>query len=236
MKEINFYSDNVLEQNKEINNDENYFFNLVSSKYLNKEIVITPMFSVPILHIKMSDWDNKKKDLMNLFFSSQDQLVCMGTVNTTYIAQENLECLSNNEVKNIRTWEDDFVESVSNIFQEEGKIIYECFGNPTRYPQKTFNIDNCWFQEQKKGMFHPPHTHGLSRLSAVCFVDYDKNEHTPTEFLSPYISSIDNRHHEYSPKDISSGSLIVFPSNIIHYTYPHNSENSRIILSMNIRI
>jgi hypothetical protein len=234
MKEINFYSGNVPDQRKEIGNDEDYFINLVSQKYLNNEIVITPMFSVPILHIKMSDWDNKKKDLMNLFFSSQDQLVCMGTVNTTYIAHENLECLSNGEVENILTREYYFAQSISNIFQEERKIIYQFFGNPTEHPQKTSTIDNCWFQEQKKGMFHPPHTHGLGRLSAVCFVDYDENEHTPTEFLSPYIISSDITHH--TPKNISSGSFIVFPSTILHYTYPHNSENSRIILSMNIKI
>jgi hypothetical protein len=236
MKQINFDSDNVFEQKKEIQDDENYFVNLVSRKYLNKEIVIAPMFSVPILHIKMSNWDHKKKQLMDMFFSNQNQLRYSQTVNTTYIRHESLAYLSDEEAENIRVWENDFIKSISNIFQEERKIIYECFGNPTEHPQKTCYVGNCWFQEQKKGMFHPPHTHGFCGLSAVCFVNYDKNEHTATEFLSPHTSYDTDTHEYYVPKDISSGSLIVFPSNIIHYTHPHNSENSRIILSINIRM
>jgi hypothetical protein len=236
MKEINFYSGNVPDQRKEIGNDEDYFINLVSQKYLNNEITITPMFSVPILHIKMSDWDNKKKQLLDIFYSGKDKLYNTKYVNTTYFDHSNEKYLSDEELKNLRTWEQYINESISDLLKEEKKIIYECFGNPTDYPNQTFLISSCWFQEQKKGMFHPAHTHGNCGLSGVCFINYDENEHTATRFLSPYINAGEQESDYYFPKDISSGSLIIFPSNIIHYTYPHDSEKSRLILSLNIKI
>ena len=83
-------------------------------------------------------------------------------------------------------------------------------------------------------MSHAPHSHGCHGLSAVCFVQYDKNEHTPTRLLSPHYDPIEGYNMEYIENDITEGSLIVFPSNIIHDTIPSQSEHSRIILSMNI--
>ena len=50
------------------------------------------------------------------------------------------------------------------------------FGNPENFPHKSVSIDYCWFQEQKKGMFHVPHVHGFGGLSAVCFMDFDSND------------------------------------------------------------
>lgn len=236
MKEITFYSDGDLEEKKNLLNDENFLTNLIASKYLNKEIVITPMFTVPLLHIKMSNWDVKKQKLLELFASGQEWLSKRDTVNTTYINVDEYRKKSQDEIIKREEWSIEFSEIISDIFHEEAKIIYETFGNPQEYPDRIARIDYSWFQEQKKGMCHAPHTHGNGGLSAVCFIEYDQNCHTPTEFLSPYLNPLKGHNEMYVEKNILSGSLIVFPSNIVHYTLPSESEKSRIILSLNISI
>lgn len=237
MKEINFYSNSNLKEEHQILNDEEYFANLVANKYLNKEIVITPMFAVPLLHIKISNWQDKKDKLLELFESGKEWLNCLDTVNTTYSTGKQLKDKTRKEILERNNWNKHFFETIDDIFYEEKKIIYETFGNPEEFPEQTAKIEYAWFQEQIKGMFHGPHTHGCApgRLASVCFIEFDENIHTPTEFISPFhnILEKDQIHRE---KNITSGSLIVFPANTIHYTLPNQFEKSRIILSMNITV
>ena len=136
-------------------------------------------------------------------------------------------------------WEKNMSKSLDYIFYEEREIIYECFGDPEKFPDEIANISYSWFQEQKNGMFHAPHTHGAfpGSLGSVCFIEFDETVHTPTKFICPYPNNFKyNIQETYVEKNISSGSLIVFPSNIFHYTLPTYHEKSRIILSMNITV
>ena len=235
MKEIIFYTDDVDESNKLVD-DESNFINTVANKYLKKEIVITPMFTVPLLHIKMSNWEFKKPILLDLFKKSEEWISKRDTVNTTYLNDTDFKEKSKEQILKINSWDEYLSKILFDVFYEELKIIYETFGDPENYPNKIANISYAWFQEQKDGMFHFPHSHGNCGLSAVCFVEYDEKYHTPTHFLSPYLNPLKGHNEEYCEQNISSGSLLVFPSNIIHHTYPNNSEKNRIILAFNASI
>ena len=43
-----------------------------------------------------------------------------------------------------------------------------------------------WFQRYENNMNHAVHTHGPTGFSSVCFIEYDKNYHKPTTFISPF--------------------------------------------------
>jgi hypothetical protein len=233
MKEVYF------DKEKKLLDDESNFCNLVAEKYLNKEIIIKPMFSVPLLHIKMSNWEIKKKKLLELFDESKEWLVNRDSVFTTYELERHRKNKSQEQILQRQEWEKQFANIIDQIFYEERKIIYECFGNPENFPNKMAEINYAWFQEQKKGMFHAPHTHGNapSSLGSVCFIEFDERVHTPTEFICPFLNNLEyNRKEVYVEKNISSGSLIVFPSNIFHYTLPSQDEKSRIIVSLNMTV
>lgn len=233
---INFSTEeNIFEKENKLLDDEDTFCTLVAEKYLNKEIIITPMFTVPLLHIKMSNWEVKKQKLLELFETSKKWLVNRDTVFTTYDSEYKFE---GENLKKIE-WEKQFQQTIDKIFYEERKIIYETFGDPENFPDKNAEISYAWFQEQTKGMFHKPHTHGYvpGTLGSVCFIEFDENIHTPTEFVSPVISTVNSKSNNiFVEKNISSGSLIVFPANIFHYTSPSQHEKSRIILSLNMSI
>lgn len=237
---INFSpKENIFERENKLLDDEDTFCTLVAEKYLNKEIIITPMFTVPLLHIKMSNWEVKKKKLLDLFHESKKWMVNRDTVLTTYELKRHRKNKSEKEILERNEWEEQFSKIIDQIFYEERKIIYETFGDPEKFPDKKAEINYTWFQEQRKGMFHGPHTHGTSpgSLASVCFIEFDEDIHTPTEFIRPFPDVIRyNSEETYVEKNISSGSLIVFPANIFHYTSPSQHEKSRIILSLNMSI
>lgn len=233
---INFSpKENIFERENKLLDDEDTFCTLVAEKYLNKEIIITPMFTVPLLHIKMSNWEVKKQKLLELFESSKKWLKNENSIFTTYKSEDEFEGENSERIE----WEKKSHRIINEIFYEERKIIYETFGDPEKFPDKKAQINYAWFQEQTKGMFHKPHTHGFvaGSLGSVCFIEFDENIHTATEFIRPFPNTLKyNEGEVYIEKNISSGSLIVFPANIIHYTSPSQHEKSRIILSLNMSI
>jgi hypothetical protein len=226
MKQVGFTFKNK-EQNKvelkQDNQEKVNYTELIASKFSNNEISVKPIFSIPFFTIsKLSNWQEKKNSMLKLFEEYQDKVVKRGSVLTSYVDEED-----NFSYK-------EFIEKISKILNEELHLIYEIFGSE-KYPYKKANILDAWFQEQKQHMYHGPHNHGMGGLAAVCFLNYDENEHTPTQFISPYQNTLNGYFLNHSEK-ISEGSMLIFPSNITHYTEPNQSKKSRIIFSMNVEV
>ena len=92
-----------------------------------------------------------------------------------------------------------------------------------------------WFETSSQGDYHGIHTHGLVGYSAVCFIDYDSDEHTATQFVSSFNNLLTGEALQHSP-EVNEGSLIFFPACILHYTEPNKSVKERKILSFNINV
>tara|TARA_B100000073_G_C23703783_1_gene561439 strand:- start:890 stop:1453 length:564 start_codon:yes stop_codon:yes gene_type:complete len=92
-----------------------------------------------------------------------------------------------------------------------------------------------WFQQYKHDMDHEAHDHGPFGFSSVCFIEYDKNYHKPTTFISPFSNSITGEFEEYEP-DVQEGDILFFPSNLRHYAPPNISNLTRTVMSFNLQI
>ncbi|NBW57526.1 hypothetical protein EBR43_07055 [bacterium] len=180
--------------------------NLESSNYF-----VMPMFIVPYLKLEVSDWENKKKKLLELM--NKCDLDIDSFLSTSF---SDKDTTSQNA-------------SIESILAEE----FNCM-------KKSFNFDDCsikqsWFQEQTKNMFHPLHHHCGNNImmSSICYIDYDPSVHTATRFISPYIDSISCSYINFTP-EVTEGTIIFFPSNILHHTLPSDSDKSRKIVSFNL--
>lgn len=91
-----------------------------------------------------------------------------------------------------------------------------------------------WFQKYDHNMDHSVHTHGPIGFSAVCFLEYDKDNHKPTTFISPYVNCITGALERHEP-DVDEGDIIFFPSNLLHYAPINLSDKVRVIISFNLR-
>lgn len=171
---------------------------------------ITPIFSIPLFQIKVSNWDKKKTLLL-------------GMLNNTKLDRQGVTMLSD-----FFTQDTSHIKHLSIIFKDELSIFSREFG------RNLCVINNAWFETSLTHDFHPVHNHGQLGYSAVCYINYDKNEHTPTNFISPF-NHFDGGDMMYHVPIVSEGDLIIFPSSLAHYTKPNNSKKERTIVSFNLR-
>ena len=161
-------------------------------------------FSVSIFKYKVQNWDVKKKQLLDLFHEFPHRVV--GNVITS--------------PKNIHT---DLLNDEIKLFEKEVGI--------NLYTNSTTGV---WFQKYEQNMDHSVHDHGKGGFSAVCFVEYDKNYHSPTTFISPFLDQ-DGKRIKYHP-DVEEGDIIFFPSNLSHYAPTNPTNKTRIVMSLNLKI
>jgi len=169
------------------------------------------MFSVPLYFYQIDEWKIKKQKLINLL--KETKITKDINVLTSFFSDSN---------SNIKKFEE--------IIREDLKKFYAEIGYD-------FSIIQYWFQIYEKQMSHNPHIHGPYGYSLVIFVDYDKKNHDPTSFLSPFTCSIRGIYETFCPeRQVKEGTMILFPSNILHFVQRNESTKDRIICSANLKI
>ena len=58
----------------------------------------------------------------------------------------------------------------------------------------------------------------------------------PTTFLAPFLSLKDGNVMEYIPKGVSEGSMVLFPSGLMHYAPVNQTNSKRMILAANVGV
>lgn len=175
------------------------------------------MFKIPILHLTVRDWDVKKKLLINLI--DNDRMVMHEDENVKSDYHPLLKSSPDNR----------YNYSINEILNDEINLF--C----THYGFIYYKIVMSWFETASDGNYHGIHNHGATGYSAVCYIDYDQQTHTPTKFISPFNNFLTGMSLHYEPK-VNEGSLIFFPSAILHHTDPNKSDKKRTILSFNIDV
>ena len=115
-----------------------------------------------------------------------------------------------------------------------------------------FNID-MWYNAYKKDQYQEWHNHSgvTSDFSAIHYLKYDEDVHSPTIFKNPtsksqIFSSITNSqklrgtknslYSEVYHPNIREGDLIIFPSWLEHMCPPNKSNELRIAVAFNIEL
>lgn len=173
---------------------------------------IISMFSVPLVHLIVGDWKEKKKKLLKL-------------CEKTHLSSDNTESLFTNYHKDYKVLNDD----IQNIFGDEIKKFKKEFN------LSKFEVISSWFEETEINGSHCIHNHGQYGYSSVCYMEYSKEEHTSTVFVSPFNNTSTGEVITYKP-EVDEGSIIFFPSSILHYTIPNKSTKKRLIVSFNLTL
>lgn len=185
-----------------------------------EDTYLIPLYSVPLLHLKLNNWEEKKSILMETY----------ERVNL------NDPKLKGNQEYSVIT---DYHRTSENNDFSTTEIIYRYFGEELDFISELFEcpiqLANSWFEKSTHNKQHTPHNHGNCGLSCVVFIKFDPKHHCPTVFIDPSLSS-DSPVAPLNemPPGIREGSMIVFPSYLTHYTLPNLSDEDRIILSFNM--
>ena len=170
------------------------------------------MIGYPFFKYTLSSWDEKKKQLLELFdeASLENPSHEESNVFTSYFNQ------SVNSAKLVSILSD----SLEKFSEESGFAPAE--------------LQHAWFQKYTSNCFHTPHNHGMVGYSAICYIEFDKTCHTATQFILPWYNMFNGEQIDYSP-DIKEGDIVIFPAQLMHFALPNKSDKPRIILSFNIR-
>ena len=175
------------------------------------------MFKVPLLHLQVSNWETKKEILFEMAKTSNLMMFEESTVKSDYHEENNAQSMGKHNNKVLEVLEEE-IEIFCNYFEFNSCVI-----------------KSSWFEVADQMHYHGIHNHGSTGYSSVCYIDYDKSAHTPTQFVSPFHNFLTGELLQYMP-EVEEGSIIFFPSSIMHYTEPNTSEIERTILSFNIKI
>lgn len=172
------------------------------------------MFFVPFLHLKVQNWSNKKKQLLNLYSTVFDDCKFSSDGIYTNYYQDNCKIIGD----------------IQYIFYEELKE----FSNRLQF--NSYFVKIAWFEESDKNVFHGIHNHGALGYSSVCFINFNEDKHIPTKFIAPFCNFVTGITLEYIPENITEGSIIFFPSIINHFTEPNHSNEKRLVVSFNLEV
>jgi len=170
------------------------------------------LFPIPLFHVRVSNWKEKKSEIEKLVHQN----------NFTKTGPENILTDFYDEKTN-------YNEDVARIFEKEISDLYKTISTTGEY-----EVKNSWIEIGKKGMHHDIHNHGMTGISAVCFVKFNHKVHSSTQFIAPFNDFRTGHIIREEFRNVREGSLIFFPSFINHFTNPNTSEEERIILSFNV--
>lgn len=188
---------------------------------------LDPMFSVPILHLEVRNWEKKKEELLRLYENTKSNAL------TKTFRDVHTDYHYNGENPNSC-----YSQEVYRILESEILIANSQFIPEAENPQEQCNLgmENSWFESASSKSFHQVHNHGPTGISAVCYIEFDKEVHEPTHFLNPFLSHYLGSDCYYAPWGAGEGSILFWPSPILHYTQPNESEKDRLVLSFNLSL
>ena len=166
------------------------------------------IFSLPLIRYKIHNWGQVKKEFKKVL-PKLDKSLLKDDIYTDYFLNDlELPSYSDKILSTIKPYLADL---------SQNNRIY---------------ITDMWFQTALRGMNHTCHNQWLG-WSAIIYVDYDITCHTATKFYSPFPDPFNGAVQSYIPT-IEEGTLLIFPSNIVHEALPNTSDIPRTIISFNL--
>ena len=170
------------------------------------------LFQVPCTIAHVPEWQDVKKDFLSIINWDDPRCVDESFYSDfhTYFCQGE-----------VPPYHNDLME----ILKEPIQFVVDSAPQPVEIPSS-------WCQKYGKHQMHPVHTHSVHGYSAVFYAQLAE-DHKPTNFFSPFVDPWNGFPDEITP-ELMEGDIIFFPSQILHQSLPHKSEQDRIIFSFNL--
>tara|TARA_R100001015_G_C4622490_1_gene179965 strand:- start:482 stop:1003 length:522 start_codon:yes stop_codon:yes gene_type:complete len=97
------------------------------------------------------------------------------------------------------------------------------------------HIKDVWTVTYKENEFHNPHNHGHLGFNGVLYLDYIRDEHSPTYFVCPFPNPLDDQ-SMMCASDVYEGQILAVPAYLTHYTSPNKSKKPKRILAFDFNL
>ena len=169
-----------------------------------------PIFEFPSYRYEIDDWDFKKKSLLNRVNRSKFERVGTKTMETDRLTGG----------KNYVRYLEGILRPTLEEFCDEAQV--------------TCSMTDAWCVRYQKGDYQDIHNHRGWGFSALLYLEFDPQVHTPTCFMAPWQDPRTDTTTVAMPNDVHEGTLIIFPSFCHHFVNPNKVRKQRTVISFDL--
>ena len=169
-----------------------------------------PLFEFPSNRYEISDWDFKKKGLLNRINKSKFVRTELQTFETDRQTCE----------KTYVHYFQDFLKDILLEFCEEAKV--------------TCSMTDAWCVRYQKGDYQIIHNHRGWGFSGILYVEFDPKVHTPTCFMAPWQDPRTDTTYLAYPQNVKEGVVVIAPSFTHHFVHPNQVRKPRTVIAFDL--
>ena len=192
---------------------------------MNKSRQVTLLGKIPLLTSRWTEFDNYKKDIVDLCL----KLEIPKTI------ESNIAVSAKSDL-----WESsfDFLEKQKDINNLKLWLIQESTALINNFNNSNYRavITESWAHVTRTGGYHKPHYHTGSTWSGIFYIDSENNKGGSNNWYLPYymerqpgLEFVDSMY----TVNCQPGTLVLFPSMILHDADVYQGTQPRIVISFN---
>jgi len=169
-----------------------------------------PLFEFPSYQYEISDWEFKKKGLLNRINKSK------------FIRTELMTFETDRQTCN-KT----YVHYLQDLLKPElSEFCQEA--------QVSCSMTDAWCVRYQKGDQQTIHNHRGWGFSGILYVEYDSKVHTPTCFMAPWQDPRSDRTSMAFPQNVEEGTVFIAPSFTHHFVHPNQVRKQRTVIAFDL--
>ena len=169
------------------------------------------LFEFPSYQYEVSDWDFKKKGLLN-------------RINKVEFKRTDLQSFETDRQTDVnKSW----VHYLRDLLTPE--LFEFC-----KEAKVTCSMTDAWCVRYQKGDQQSVHNHRGWGFSGILYVEYDPRVHTPTCFMASWQDPRTDTTSLAFPQNIKEGTLFIAPSSTHHFVKPNHSRKQRTVIAFDL--
>ena len=167
------------------------------------------LFDIPYWKIQIVDFQQKKKELVELLESYPEE-------------KTGLQDFYTNRQSNR-----------SGLIEQFASIMSQELGVFAKEIKKDFAIPEVWSVSYAQGDYQTPHNHSSMGLSGILYLDLPNNSPI-TNFIQPW-NDYETDTVLYHSMPIAEGDIIIYPSFVQHFSEPNKTKKIKRVISWDMK-
>ena len=122
-----------------------------------------------------------------------------------------------------------YAEDFDTLLGNEFKLFQDETGLPS------ISLIDIWFVEYEKGDYQLPHNHRSNGFSGILYVNFNEEKHPLTTIIQPWNGIFDDETKMINVYG-KEGTLIIMPSNLLHFSIPNQSDHKKTVISFDLLV
>ena len=169
-----------------------------------------PHFDFPSYQYEVSDWEFKKKGLLN-------------RINKSKFVRTELQTFETDRQTAGKT----YVHYLSEFLKD---ILFEF----CKEAEVSCSMTDAWCVRYQKGDHQTIHNHRGWGFSGVLYAEFDPKVHTPTCFMAPWNDPRTDTTTLAYPSNVKEGTVFISPSFTHHFVHSNTARKPRTVISFDL--